>query len=79
MCFTAMLEQWIKTVPSPTWDKVGDSMNKIIALKVDNYKQTSKCNNSSIATTFLYVCVCMCLCVCVCCALYRKLYKLKHF
>ena len=45
MCFTAMLEQWIKIVPSPTWDKVGDkvgdSMKKIVLLKVDNYKQTS--------------------------------------
>ena len=47
MCFTAMLEEWIKTVPSPTWDKVGykvaDSMKKIVPLKVDNYKQTSMC------------------------------------
>ena len=41
MCFTAMLEQWIKIVPSPTWGKVDDSMKKIRPLKVDNYKQTS--------------------------------------
>ena len=43
MCFTAMLEQWIKIIPSPTWDKVGDSMMKIVPLKIDNYNQTSKC------------------------------------
>ena len=41
MCFTAMLEQWIKMVPSPTWGEVGDSMKKILPLIVGNYNQTS--------------------------------------
>ena len=71
MCFTAMLEEWIKIVLTPTWGKVGDAMKKIVPLKVDNYKQTSMCKlffSLRIAAVYhfsacVYVCVCVHACV----------------
>ena len=52
MCFTAMLEQWTKMVPFPTWGEVGNSMKKILPLTVENYDQTSMCKYFSIAEVY---------------------------
>ena len=56
MCFTAMLEQWVKMDPSPTWDKVGHSIKKIMPLKVES--DTSRCIKlleSQISCTHYYM------------------------
>ena len=56
MCFTAMLEQWVKMDPSPTWDKVDDSIKKIVPLKVES--DTSRCTKlleSQISCTHYYM------------------------
>ena len=59
MCFTAMLEQLTKMVPSTTWGKLDDSIRKILPLTVENYDQTSMCKYFSIAEVYhsLYVLV----------------------
>ena len=32
-CCTAMLKQWLKEIPSPTWGKLSDAMKKILTSK----------------------------------------------
>ena len=56
MCFTVMLEQWVKMDPSPTWDKVADSMKNFVPLKVEG--DTSRCTKlleSKISCTHYYM------------------------
>ena len=49
VCFTAMLEQWLKMFPSPTWGVLEDAINKIGSSRMKSFSRTGT-----------YVCVLYC-------------------
>jgi len=48
-CYTAVLEQWLQELPSPTWDKLDNAIKKITANVIPNYKE------GMYVTSYMYI------------------------
>ena len=64
-CCTAMLREWLRIDPLPSWGKLNDAINKIETIMQKN-KDYSKIGKDIYIYIYIYIYVYVCMYVCIC-------------